>query len=317
MKAAVALSALVTAATPALAATYLMSESFIGEGFYDNFDFQAIADPTHGRVNYVDQATAVAQNLTYASSDSFILRMDSTTVLDPAGPGRNSVRLRSKNTYTKHVAVINLRHMPQGCGTWPAIWETLEATWPAGGEVDILEGVNDVIPNAATLHTSPGCTMPMVREQLGAATQPDCDTAVNGNAGCGVKFSDQTSFGPALNAQGGGWYALERTDSFMKVWYWPRGSPNVPVGIADRNADINTDNWGTPQAFFPGDTCNIAEYFDAHNIIINLTLCGDWAGATFNTNGCAGSCVDLANNNPGAFTEAYFDIANIDVYTVQ
>jgi beta-glucanase (GH16 family) len=28
--------------------------------------------------------------------------------------------------------------MPQGCGTWPAAWETDEGDWPNGGEVDIV-----------------------------------------------------------------------------------------------------------------------------------------------------------------------------------
>lgn len=51
------------------------------------------------------------------------------------------------------------------------------------------------------------------------------------------------------------------------------------------------------------------------SIIINLTICGDWAGSTFNNDGCPGSCIDLANNNPSAFGEAYFDIASIDLYT--
>ena len=160
--------------------------------------------------------------------------------------------------------------MPQGCGTWPAIWETNEATWPAGGEVDILEGVNDVVPNATTLHTSPGCTMPATRDELGTPTQADCDTAVNGNAGCGVKFSDATSFGPALNAQGGGWYAMERTDSFIKVWFWPRGAADVPIGVSEGHDDVDPANWGTPQAFFPSDTCNIAEHFDAHKCVFRL-----------------------------------------------
>ncbi|KAL1676386.1 glycoside hydrolase family 16 protein [Schizophyllum commune] len=316
MKTAVAFSVLLASAGPALAA-YVKSESFVGQSFYDGFDFQAIADPTHGRVNYVDAQTAKDKNLTYASADSFVLRMDSTTVLDPAGAGRDSVRIRSKNTYTTHVLVADVRHMPQGCGTWPAIWETNEATWPAGGEVDILEGVNDVVPNAATLHTSPGCTMPATRDELGTPTQADCDTAVNGNAGCGVKFSDATSFGPALNAQGGGWYAMERTDSFIKVWFWPRGAADVPIGVSEGHDDVDTANWGTPQAFFPSDTCNIAEHFDAHNIIINLTLCGDWAGATFNTDGCSGVCLDVANSQPETFKDAYFDIAAINVYKAQ
>jgi hypothetical protein len=58
--------------------------------------------------NYVDESTARAQNLTYASSDTFVLRADDTTTLSPSGPGRNSVRLLSNNAYTTHVAMYVL-----------------------------------------------------------------------------------------------------------------------------------------------------------------------------------------------------------------
>lgn len=76
--------------------------------------------------------TSILQNLTYGHHDTFILRTDFETVLQPDGPGRNSVRIRSKNTYTTHVAMFvlslfvflfnqiyfsfEMRHMPQGCG---------------------------------------------------------------------------------------------------------------------------------------------------------------------------------------------------------
>jgi hypothetical protein len=45
--------------------------------------------------------------------------------------------------------------MPQGCGTWPAVWEFGEP-WPNAGEVDIVEGVNDQEPNSMVVHTSSG-----------------------------------------------------------------------------------------------------------------------------------------------------------------
>lgn len=80
----------------------------------------------------------------------------------------------SNKQYHNHVAVFNIRHMPQGCGyvgaedsneviltplfpnsTWPAVWE-VGANWPHEGEIDILEGANDVSPNQATLHTDSG-----------------------------------------------------------------------------------------------------------------------------------------------------------------
>lgn len=38
--------------------------------------------------------------------------------------------------------------MPQGCGTWPAAWETDEADWPNGGEVDIVRSQFHLARNA-------------------------------------------------------------------------------------------------------------------------------------------------------------------------
>ncbi|KAF8982531.1 concanavalin A-like lectin/glucanase domain-containing protein, partial [Cyathus striatus] len=186
------------------ASPYWLSENVIGDEFYRFFDFEDIPDPTHGRVNYVNEHIARKSNLTYASYNSFLLRADYTAMLDPDGPGRNSVRIRSRKTYTNHVAIFNIRHMPQGCGTWPAVWETQESNWPYGGEVDIVEGVNDQPPNSITLHTSTGCTMPVKREQTGTATQLDCDVLVNYNAGCGVQTQTTESYGPSFNEIGGG-----------------------------------------------------------------------------------------------------------------
>jgi hypothetical protein len=55
--------------------------------------------------NYTDMQTAIANNLTSYTWDSFILRADDKTVLSPDGPGRNSVRLMSNKTYETHVAM--------------------------------------------------------------------------------------------------------------------------------------------------------------------------------------------------------------------
>jgi beta-glucanase (GH16 family) len=58
-----------------------------------------------------------------------------------------SVRIKSNKTYKYGVTVFDIRHMPQGMGTWPAAWTVQENGWPNYGEIDILEGVNDVSPN--------------------------------------------------------------------------------------------------------------------------------------------------------------------------
>ncbi|KAJ7450860.1 laminarinase [Mycena latifolia] len=307
--------ALSFAVSSAHGATYQMAENIVGSGFYNSFNFEAIPDPTAGRVNYVDQATAMNGNLTFASGNTFILRADDTTVLDPNGAGRNSVRLSSKNTYTTHVAVFDMAHMPQGCGTWPAVWET-GGSWPYGGETDIVEGVNDQGTNQATLHTAPGCTMPASRAETGTALLADCDGTLPGNAGCGVKLNEATSYGPAFNTNGGGWYAVERTNSKILVWFWARNDAAVPADVVAGGSTVVTDNWGTPSAAFPNTSCDLEE-FVAHNIIINLTFCGAWAGdaSVYASSGCPSTCDDFVNNNPGSFTDAFFDFNSINVYT--
>jgi hypothetical protein len=75
-----------------------------------------------------------------------------------------------------------------------------------------------------TLHTSPGCTMPnqVANTMLGAVQTLDCNTADNGNAGCGIQATTSNSYGPSFNANGGGIYAMERTSSFIKIWFFPR-----------------------------------------------------------------------------------------------
>ncbi|KAJ3909301.1 endo-1,3(4)-beta-glucanase-like protein [Lentinula edodes] len=299
------------------AATYTVSDTYTGQDFLNSFTVQNIPDPTNGRVNYVDAATAKNDNLTFASATNFIARADFTTILDPNGPGRNSVRLLSNKQYgLGSVLVANLNHMPEGCGTWPAFWTVGDQgnNWPTTGEIDIIEGVNNVGTNQGTLHTSPDCSMPASRTETGTALQSDCDTAVNGNAGCGVSFTDARSFGPTFNSNGGGWYAMELTDDFVKIWFRARGT-SVPSDVSGGSSTIDTDNWGTPVAYFPNTSCSISSHFGPQNIIINLTFCGDWAGAVYSSSGCPSTCVDYVNNNPADFENAYFDFLSLKAYT--
>jgi hypothetical protein len=87
---------------------------------------------------YVDEATAIANKLTYTTAyDTFVLRADSTTVLNPSGPGRQSVRLKTTKAYSTHVVIFDVYHMPQGCSTWPAAWESDTSDWPNSGEVSL------------------------------------------------------------------------------------------------------------------------------------------------------------------------------------
>lgn len=49
------------------------------------------------------------------------MRADYKKTLSSSGPGRDSVRIQSKKAYGPGVMVANVRAMPVGCGTWPAL----------------------------------------------------------------------------------------------------------------------------------------------------------------------------------------------------
>lgn len=107
---------------PGAAASYILEDNFSGSTFFSNFDFFTASDPTHGFVNYVDQATAQSKGLlTAADGSPATFGVDHTSVLNATGTGRTSVRLSSKKTYTHALIISDIQHMPGGiCGTWPA-----------------------------------------------------------------------------------------------------------------------------------------------------------------------------------------------------
>ena len=36
---------------------------------------------------------------------------------------------------------------------------------------------------------------------------------------------------------------MERTDSFIKVWFWTRNAGNVPSDVKNGATTVDTDNW--------------------------------------------------------------------------
>lgn len=43
--------------------TFKLQDNIVGKDFLTHFSWDTIDDPTHGRVNYLDQATAMQRNL--------------------------------------------------------------------------------------------------------------------------------------------------------------------------------------------------------------------------------------------------------------
>lgn len=233
---------------------------------------------------------------------------------DPISPGRDSVRVHSKKTYTHGLFIADIKHMPGSiCGAWPAFW-TFGENWPFDGEIDVLEGVNDQVTNSVTLHTSPGCKMqPTGALESSKLANQDCNTN-NGYTGCGFETEDPLNYGTGFNSIGGGVYALEWTSDIIRVFFFPRQS--IPSDLAIGSTPDPT-TWGTPIAAFSGGGCDIDSHFRNHRIVFDTTFCGQWAGnvwAKGECKGMAGSCEEFVRGNPEVYAEAFWEVYGVRVY---
>jgi hypothetical protein len=137
----------------------------------------------------------------------------------------------------------------------------------------------------------------VARNDTGYSSQTNCSH----QPGCSVSVSAQDSFGPTFNQNGGGYFAMVRDTieggQGISVYFWPSNTTNLPTALqypalpymqTDTNVTsiaytTQSTAWSTPNAHFPNSnsTCAMQNYFEPHNIILDTTLCGDWAGETF------------------------------------
>jgi hypothetical protein len=153
----------------------------------------------------------------------------------------------------------------------------------SSGEINVIEGVNMGVGNQVTLHTGAGCTMtPQSPTPLGTLLGANCDSSSN-NAGCAYKDNDPASYGAAFNDAGGGVYAHLWDSTGISVWHFSRA--NIPEDITAGTP--NPSGWGAPVASFSSATCSM-DHFKQHQLVFDITLCGDWADPTFSAT-CSGT----------------------------
>lgn len=301
-----------------------LTNTYQGQSFFNEWDFFTAEDPTRGIVDYINEgAGRQAGILEVNSAGNAIMRVETTPTV---ANNRRSIRITTRTVFTGGLVILDAVHMPVGCGTWPAFW-TNGPDWPNGGEIDILEGVHEYANNQATLHTAAGCEIASTSsDALGITGRviagTNCDVGRTSNQGCGIRATTPLSYGRGFNENRGGVYAMRWDDSGISIYFFPRGS--IPDDIEAE--EPRPDTWGAAQARWPARSCDPFQFFNNHHIIFDTTLCGDWAGAVWNSAGIPGqeqscaertgvsTCEEYVRRNGAAFAEAYWEVRSVKIY---
>lgn len=256
-----------SATAASLTGPYRLLESHTGRHFFDFYDFYEGADSigSAGYQTYVGQERAQALNLINVTLDgndeaqSSSIFMQSVAGTKHPGDFRESVRLEGKTRFQRGLFVLDVAHMPAGCGVWPAFWMTDEAHWPDHGEIDIVEGINTQSVVKTALHTSGECSMFAHVPSYAktgvwdtATGLPDTFTGIPNtinrveadnchvmaphqwaNQGCVAVSTDNGTIGESMNEVGGGVYVLEwdPANGYIRSWVFPRGQ--IPTNLQD------------------------------------------------------------------------------------
>lgn len=275
---------------------YKLVERQEGEAFWDAYSFYDGEDSlgSAGYNTYVSKERAVELGIisTIPAEDDdqqSLLKMESAVNPHNISAPRSSIRLEGKRRYNRGLFILNIKHMPTGCGVWPAFWLTDESVWPDHGEIDILEGINTQATAKTALHTRESCSMyahvpdyaktGIWDRATGIPNtwtgEPDYETSKEAdncwasaphqwyNQGCVATSSENnTSLGEPVNEAGGGVYALEwdPANGYIKSWVFSDAGTEIPSNIheamltaslsSDDRILPDTESWGLPYAYF-------------------------------------------------------------------
>lgn len=146
-----------------------------------------------------------------------------------------------------------------------------------------------------TLHTGDtktgeSCYLPQSASSSadGTLIRTSCATIGMNNEGCAFLDKSEESYGEGFNNVGGGVYAHLWNEKGITVWRFSRN--NIPQDITNKTP--NPSSWPRPVAYFPSTNCNMATFFSRHNLVLDTTLCGDWAGGAYPQSKCPLSCAE-------------------------
>mmetsp|Transcript_107991 Transcript_107991/g.344786 ORF Transcript_107991/g.344786 Transcript_107991/m.344786 type:complete len:401 (+) Transcript_107991:55-1257(+) len=267
--------------------SYSLDWEASGESFFDGFDFLA-EDPNHGAADFVSSyADAQLAGVARISGSHAILR---TGRRSTKAFKRMSARIRTKKSWKHFLAAVHFKHLPWGCGVWPSFFTLGVGEWPAAGEMDILEYVNDG-KAMTSFHTSKECRLDEAKvNKYGSMPDANYKGNDNSNYNCLTKYcATCKSLGCAPNtmplltcqqmADRPGVFAMERTASFTKIFFIPSWA--IPADLdAGRPTPEAWDQWII--SYYPfGDsesTCpEPDDIMSKQRFVLQILLCGDWA----------------------------------------
>ncbi|KAJ6453642.1 hypothetical protein C8R47DRAFT_1228945 [Mycena vitilis] len=327
------LTVLATTLALSHAQKYTLQQDLSGDKFLSAFKYNesAVDFNNFGNVHFLSQAAATAPgaNLTYVDSNNHVIvKVDNTTsgVGDPSF-GRNTVYLMSNELMTiGSLLIFDANHMPFGCSVWPSLF-TQGQSWPAQGEIDIIENVNLETANRFSLHVGDdNCVQPtsIASNQTGTITTASGSTsnctvtpATGQNTiGCVTTETKPNSFGSGFASQGGGVFAMLWDTTGIAMWYF--GRSDVPSDISTTNTSPNPTTWGKASAWYPASSCDPTRVFGPQIITLYTDICGAFAGVQ---SLFASTCGSVAPNcsalvpDPTNYNDAYWDINYLRVFT--
>lgn len=317
---------LLLASSTAFAANLTLLQAYQGTTFFDRWDFDTDADiTTNGDVQFVSPVlNSSYSKLAFVTGDgTAVVSVDNTSLVD-FNQKRNSIRMTSKDFYeVGTVWVFDAFHLPYGCAVWPAFW-TKGLDWPRQGEIDIMEGINLQSTNQMALHTYAGCQVDSNTDHTGLIGVTNCnDTSMSG---CTVTENNKNSYGAGFAQAGGGVFATQFDVAGIFIWFWSR--PDVPQSVSTATDSIDISSWGPPSAVYASSSCDIGSHFSAQQLVLDITLCGSWAGVpsiyvpqcggniTMNNTCYLNSVINNDDHPVPHFENAYFEIQYIKAFGV-
>eukprot|EP00439_Symbiodinium_sp_Y106_P058177 s144_g8.t1 len=301
-----------------------------GRDFFQQFTF-VTQDDTHGAHKYLNFHDAVRHGVIGATNHGSVFMKIGG--IEPTGEWiapykRHSVMIHSNYAWHPQdgfLVVMKYNHVPWGPSIWPAFWlMNSDKVWPDGGEFDIMEFANDEA-SKITFHTDKNCLLDprkvgscMRGKRMGGSGPMNCNTNYWKNLfGCRA-------------------FAASWDEDGITVYHIP--NHEIPADLKeDKPRPESWGKWVVAYLPYVSHTCH-KDLAGPQEIVLNIALCGDWAGnawfrsgsarSTGFTHGCRADigkpyedcCTKYATSHDGRIehmfrNQAYFDIDYMKVYT--